>query len=343
MKVLSLTANVPGFYRRETDALAELGVERTTLEVPGDPEAGRSIRDYLRFVPEVLAESARDYDLVHANYGLTAPAALAQSRLPVVLSLWGSDLLGAFGWLSRTCARRADEVVVMSEEMAAELDRETHIVAHGVSLDQFRPAPRTEARAAVGWSHDARHVLFPYAPDREVKDFPRAGRVVETARERVDAPVELHSLGDADHDQMPNYMNAADALLLTSRWEGLPNSVKEALCCNLPVVATDVGDVRERLRGVSPSFVGDSDAGLAAALAEILADPRRSNGRESVADLRVERTAARLTAVYERALGRDSASRRVPGTAAGRRTGETAPDAPMVRTVESPPYQKEES
>jgi glycosyltransferase involved in cell wall biosynthesis len=306
MQVLSLAANVPGFYRRETDALADLGIERTTLEVPGDPDEGRSVADYLRFVPQVVREAAGEYDLVHANYGLTAPMALAQSRLPVVVSLWGSDLLGEFWWLSKACARRADEVVVMSEEMDAALDRETHVVPHGVNVEQFRPAPTAETRERLGWSDDARHVLFPYSPERAVKDFPRAGRVVKSARERVADPVELHPLGGVDHDEIPTYMNAADVLLLTSRREGLPNSVKEAMSCNLPVVGTDVGDVRECLRGVSPSAVCETDAELVRALADVLADPRRSNGREvALEDLRVERSAALLAGVYERALGRD--------------------------------------
>ncbi|WP_135825963.1 glycosyltransferase [Halorussus ruber] len=306
MHVLSLTANTPGFYRRETAALADLGIERTTLEVPGNPDEGRSVADYLRFVPRAVREAAGDYDLIHANYGLTAPMALAQSDLPVVLSLWGSDLLGEFGWLSQACARRADEVVVMSEEMDAELDAQSHVVPHGVNAEQFQPAPKPAARERVGWSHEARHVLFPYAPDRDVKDFPRAGRVVESVRERVGDPVALHPLGGVDHELIPAYMNAADALLLTSRREGLPNSVKEAMCCNLPVVATDVGDVRECLRGVSPSAICRTDAQLVDELADVLADPCQSNGREAISDLRVERVAERLAAVYEQAVGRDS-------------------------------------
>ena len=309
--MLSLVTNDATFHRRETAALADAGVERTTLAVPGDPR-GRSVGEYLRFVPQVLAEARGDYDLVHANYGLTAPMALAQrelpvvsSDLPVVLSLWGSDLLGEYGWLGEACARYCDEVVVMTDEMAARLDRPVHVIPHGIDAERFAPRPTADARERVGWSPDARHVLFPYAPDRPIKDFPRAARVVEAVRERVDRPVELHVLGGVDHAEVATYMNAADALLLTSRREGSPNVVKEAMGCNLPVIAADVGDVRERLDGVSPSAVHDADEQLATSLAAVLADPRRSNGRNAVADLRVERTAERVRAVYERALDPD--------------------------------------
>ena len=47
-------------------------------------------------------------------------------------------------------------------------------------------------------------------------------------------------------DRMPLYLNASDALLLTSIREGSPTIVKEALARNLPIVSVDVGDVRER-------------------------------------------------------------------------------------------------
>jgi glycosyltransferase involved in cell wall biosynthesis len=250
----------------------------------------------------VFRKSFDDYDLLHANYGLTAPMALAQPKLPVVLTLWGSDLLGEYGWLSQRCARHCDAVVVMSDEMADELDVTCHVIPHGVDCQRFSPAPPAVARDQVGWDGNARHVLFPYPPSREVKDYPRAERVVEAASERIDAPVELQTLFGVDHDDMSTYYNAADVLLLPSKSEGSPNSVKEAMACNLPVVSTDVGDVGERLAGVAPSHVCTSDEELVDGLVDVLSDPRRSNGRQAARDVSLERMGERLRAVYDTVL-----------------------------------------
>ena len=66
-------------------------------------------------------------------------------------------------------------------------------------------------------------------------------------------------------------MNACDALLFVSMYEGSPNIVKEALACNLPIVSVAVGDVAERLEGV---------AGCTCRSADPVPWPRRSCGPE---------------------------------------------------------------
>ena len=308
MRVLVLTSGDPShahFLDRRIQVLSSLGVEVTTLVVPGGGKVGmkRSPVDYLRFVPEVLATSSTNgFDLVHANYGLTAPAALAQPKRPIVLSLWGTDLFGPFGWVSRTCAPRCDEVVVMSEEMAEALPCDASVIPHGIDLDAFAPESKAAARDRADWDADRYQVLFPYSPSREVKDFDRARRVVDAVDRRLDRPVELQVVHGEHYDNIPTYMNAADVLLLTSRSEGSPNTIKEAMACNLPVVSTDVGDVRDRLNGVEPSAVADTDIGLIEALTGILQRGEPSNGRQHVTDMAMERTGEQLLSVYERAL-----------------------------------------
>ncbi|WP_265107826.1 glycosyltransferase [Halosolutus halophilus] len=320
MNVLNLTSkeSSPPFAL-QVEALEERGIECTTVSVPGSVTAntGRSIVDYLRFHPAVLRESFGSYDLVHANYGLTAPFALAQPNLPVVLSLWGTDLDGELGWLSRLCSNHCDATIVMSEAMKRELGRDCYVIPHGVDFDLFKPRPQTTAIDRLGWNPNAKHVLFPYKPEREVKNYPRAERIVNAVRTDVPEPIHLQTARDVPHSQMPLYMNAADCLLLTSDREGSPNVVKEAMACNLPVVSLDVGDVRERLEGVTPSEVCRNEVELRLALASILNRGDRSNGRKRADGISKERMAERIHGVYRDVL--DGRGRDRGGPAVGKR------------------------
>ncbi|MFC6768480.1 glycosyltransferase [Natrinema soli] len=326
MDVLTLTAYADApFMVQQMDALEERGVSFSTMSVAGeiDADTDRSPVDYIRTVPELIREAGNGYDLIHAHYGLTGPIALAQLRKPVVLSLWGSDVHGPVAPVSRASAPFCDEVVVMSEEMRAELGRDCRVIPDGVDLETFRPATQDRARARVGWDDDdaAYEVLFPYSPARGVKNYPRAERVVTVADNLLERPVRLRTVSGVDHDAVPDYMNAADALLLTSHSEGSPNSVKEALACNLPVVAVDVGDVRERLTGVEPSRVASSDEELVRGLIDVLESGERSNGREAAREVSIDRTADRMLAIYEEVAGKvietedDREKRRVQGAA----------------------------
>jgi len=303
LHVLKLFTHYGVFAEKQVQELERNGVSCTVLEAPAAGSGRRSVLDYASLYRSTLATSAvRDVDLIHANYGLTAPMALAQPTRPVVVSLWGSDVFGTFGPVSKLCARVADEVIVMSNEMAAVVGTDAHVIPHGVDFDRFAPDSTLAARETVGWDPDSAHVIFPWTPARPEKDFPRAARVVETARRQTSRPIELHVVSDAPHEQMPTYMNAADALLMTSRWEGSPNSVREALACNVPVVATDVGDVANHVTDLPHSTVCDDDDMLADALVAALKAPEHAGRREQVRDLSLERMGDDILDAYARAL-----------------------------------------
>ena len=177
-----------------------------------------------------------------------------------------------------------------------------HVIPHGVDLEMFAPESKERAQRRLGWDRGKRHVLFPYETAREEKDFPRTKRLVAATRERLRAPVVLHTPHPVPHGSMPVYLNASDALLVTSTSEGSPNVVKEALACNVPVVSTDVGDVRRLVDGIAQSHVRRSDSDLVDALVSVLEAGRRADGRSRAEDLSVGRMADRILAVYERIL-----------------------------------------
>lgn len=299
MHVLQLVTSEGPFFDQYVHALEDAGITCTVVPVPRPTSGERSVLDYLRFYSRVLTTVARtDFDLVHANYGTTAPFSLLQPIRPVVISLWGTDLFGPYATVSKLAAKYADAVIVMSEEMATELGRPCRIIPHGIDFDLFTPKSKLAAQRAVGWDPAIYHVLFPYSPERAVKDYSRAERVVEQTRNKVSSPIELHWLSGVPHEQMPEYMNAADVVLVTSKHEGSPNSVREALACNVPVVSTDVGDVRKWVEDTTYSAVGSDDDELVAALARALDGDRPDNGRDAVRDTRIEKMVQKHAQTY---------------------------------------------
>ncbi|WP_368410336.1 glycosyltransferase [Halorussus vallis] len=306
MRALQLTTTPRPFFDQQVAALEARGVECSTLSVPRTGEDGRVPTDYVRYLPGVLREvgAGESYDLVHANYGLVAPYAVAAARLadvPLVVTFWGTDLMGP-EWLRRlgvACASAADAVILPSRAMADALDGDYTYVPFGVDTDLFRPIPKDEARERVGWPDEENVALFPYDPDRPEKDYERAKRVVSLAN----ADARLRSISGVDYEEVPYYFNAADALLVTSERESGPMVVKEAAACNVPVVSTDVGFAADAVGDVTHSTVSDDDDALAAGL-DAAFGGGRSDGREVVSGLSVETMGDRLAGLYDRVLDR---------------------------------------
>lgn len=272
-----------------------------------------------------LAVSSLDwrgrYRLVHVHAGETALAARFHVGTPMVVSYCGDDVLGdrradgaaplsarVRAHVVREHARLFTATIVKSRVMATALPAgvrvRTEVIPNGVDAALFQPMARAEARAALGWDDDERVALFAATkPESPAKRLQLARDACERAR-RVLGRVRLHVAAGEAPERMPLLMNASDCLLVTSAVEGSPNTVKEALMCNLPVVSTPVGDVEERLEAVTPSYVCPPSAeALGEALVRCLHERRRSNGREVAAELAQEEIAQRVIALYD-AVGR---------------------------------------
>lgn len=97
-------------------------------------------------------------------------------------------------------------------------------------------------------------------------------------------------------------MNAADVLLLTSRYEGSPNVIKEAMACNCPIVATDVGDIRWIIGDTEGCYLTSFDPGdVASKLQLALKFGRRTRGRERLIELGLDSVsvAKRIVQLYQ--------------------------------------------
>ena len=89
-------------------------------------------------------------------------------------------------------------------------------------------------------------------------------------------------------DEVAPALADLDAVLLTSRSEGLPVALIEAAAAGLPVVATAVGGVPELVAHERTGFLGEGVDELAYGLARLLDDPRLGPAMGRRARLRVE-------------------------------------------------------
>lgn len=301
------------FVERQLQSLRDAGITVEAFDIGRPGSAAGFYRSW-----RALRRFAREFapDLVHAQYGAAVGLLAALAGPPAVITFSGTDLHrggGQTGLLRRTLGRivsnaaalLARRVICVSEDLRALLwfKRDTAvIIPRGVDLRLFYPGPRDEARAHLGWTTSAPCVLFAGGRDPVNKGLELATRAVELARQDI-PELELHVLRTVAPEQMPDHYRAADVLLFTSHREGSPNTVKEALACNLPVVSVAVGDVAERLSGVEPSAIVERDAAaLANAIISILRRGQRSNGREHVSAISLEAVAKRVLDVYQDCL-----------------------------------------
>jgi glycosyltransferase involved in cell wall biosynthesis len=321
LRVLVVT-NLLGPFARMVEGLRRIGVDVDQLYLDRR-SLGRRV--YLK-APRLLRRAVKGArpDVIHVIYGGVMAEIVTRTirKPPIVITFSGSDLLGGLekrGPLkrvavrygvhaSRRAAARASAVVVQAQVLAdalPERDRaRAYVIPDGIDTTLFAPKDQAACQRELGWNRDpsVKHVLFPASSERPEKRFELAA----AGAALVDPPgsAELHELSSVPHDQVPNWLNAADAIVLTSTHEGSPNVVKEALACNVAVVSVDVGDVREQIEGIEGCFLAEpTPADIADKLARALARGGRVDGRERMAGRSLEGVARQLLDVYRSVAG----------------------------------------
>jgi teichuronic acid biosynthesis glycosyltransferase TuaC len=323
MRVLVVTSMYPtpsrpglgGFVRDQVEALRRLDgleVEVFSFEPGGASRYARAARRLRR------AHRRHDFDLVHAHYGLSGWVALALGRrAPLVVTFHGTDLSHRFvGPLSRALAPLVDVTAPVSARLGraglpgAGSARATPVLPCGVNLDRFGRRDRREARRRLGLDEGGRYLLFPADPNRPEKRHDRAADLARAAG------AELLSYGGLVPEQVPDTINAANAVVATSEREGFGLAPLEALACDVPVLSTDVGIAPVALCGIAGTLCAPYDRAtwLEAVTPHLETPDPRVDGRLRASLFERNRMAERVLETY-----RETVRRRAPQGAPGGR------------------------
>lgn len=234
-----------------------------------------------------------------------------------------SDFLGAAGsW----CAVSQDLVETM--DRLADAPGRGRLVPNGVDTERFYPRDQKACRRDVGAPVGplvlvvghliprkdpllALEVFLEGAPPDAHLWFLGRGPLQQELAFEIEARGvgdRVRMLGEVSPEELSMYYGAADLLLLTSRREGRPNVVLEALASGLPVLATHAGGTREIL-GDSPMLASSRDPkSLGRTLHALLVEPPPPEELASmVSGLSWEASLETLERVLEEAVSTRSA------------------------------------
>jgi glycosyltransferase involved in cell wall biosynthesis len=331
--VLTVTGDGDRPRHEERDGYTVIRRSVTTELLGNDLSAGVA-----RFL-----HGAADYDVIHAHshlYFSTNLAALKRGFDATPLAITNHGLYSQsapewlFRWYLRTIGRGTfDSADVVFCYTAADgrrlrkfgVETDIAVVPNGIDTDRFRPDGPTNDLIEtgdptilfVGRLVGGKRPNDALAAIERVRDSHPDARLVfagdgplRTDLKRRAADSDLGSavelLGAIPYEEMPKLYRAADLFVLPSRAEGLPRTVLEALSTGVPVVTSDLRQLRSIVEGVGHTVPVGDVAGFAAALNDLASAPEHrrklgERGRELVtAEYDWSDTAARTTAQLER-------------------------------------------
>lgn len=282
---------------------------------------GKGIRGYLSNIQKLRSHLKNNkYDVVHAHYAFNGLLFLLTGyRLPLVVSFMGSDTYGDYNengkrilssyvniWIAKVIQPFISQIIVKSKNLSNYIYRQSvcHIIPNGVDTTEFKPVKKDELRCKLGLNEKQRIVLFLGDPTNKRKNF----TLVRDAVIEINESIKLLSPFPVSPDEISDYYNSADLFVLSSFDEGSPNTVKEAMACNLPIVSTPVGDVEWLLHSVDGTYVSQFDtsdfANCIRNALQFTAEGKIPGGRKRLIDLGldVNQIALRIKRVYEQAL-----------------------------------------
>lgn len=302
MKVLFISSGKSGsvsyVVRNQGESLEAAGIRIDYFTIkPG-------LFGYLSAIPSIRRIYKNGgFDLTHAHYSLSGFAAALAGTKPLVVSLMGSDALSSclLRWILFFFAKYLwDATVVKTEQMKDKLGlSESFIIPNGVNLERFKPMVKSEARKHINYPLKRRLILFIATSNRPEKNYKLALKAVSLLN---DKNLDLCHVSNVSNKEIPYYLNAADLLLLTSKYEGSVNVVKEAMACNCPVVATNVGDVEIVLGDTQGCKITSFDPeNIAEKIRMTLESDNRTNGFQRIKALGLDsqKIADKIIGIYK--------------------------------------------
>ena len=315
-----------------TEELKEAGIPLSTLNMHRGVADPRAVFGLVKMLREWRPDIVHSH-MVHAN--LLARIARIFYRIPVLICTahnideggrWREVAYRLTDFLADLTTNVSQAAVERYIRVGAVPKGKIIFVPNGIDISRFKPDRDTGRRLRNELGIDNYFVWLAVGRFDVQKDYPNLLHALYKVAEKFnDALLLIAGDGPLRPDMeeltrklgldkqvrflgicrnIPELMNAADAFVLSSRWEGFGLVLVEAMACQLPVVATDSGGPREILNGGTLGFLvppGDSEA-LATAMGKMMALPkaeRRAMGKAGRAHIQANYSLERVVDQWE--------------------------------------------
>lgn len=268
MKVLQVTSNYPTpkfpifgiFMKEQAESVADLGAENALFYSNGKENGG--MKQHFKSVFKLASHLLRHkYDLIHCHHAVSGLILLLSGGAffnKCILS-YQNDPDHEYGkWVFRLLYPFFNKIIIKNNPSDYLSKNKCVYLANGCNDAFFKPMDRDEAIKTLGWDPEEIHILYMDSNKgkRTQKRKDRYDAVLKMLREKYGYNnIKSVELSNTPRQQIPAIMNACRLHLMTSDFEGSPNSVKECMCCNTPVVCTPVGNVPEMMSDIEGCYV----------------------------------------------------------------------------------------
>lgn len=312
----SSSHSVSPFIKSQAESLRRKGIDVSFFLI-----TQKGMLGYL-LLSRKLSKYLRNHkiDLIHSHYVLCGwTCVLTLTRIPIVLSLMGDDAYGTYigpdkvllksrilSVLTLAIQPFTSAIISKSENINKFVFRKRHLftIPNGVQLDDFKVIDLKNQKL-LSLDRSNRIVLFLGNPADPRKNIQLLIDAIDILNDKT---ISLVNPFPAPHHILPYYYNIASVFTSCAFMEGSPNTIKEAMACNCPIVATNVGDISWIFGDTSGCFISSFDPkdfaqnlNMALTFAKL---NNRTNGRQRIIKLRldIDSVADRILEVYSSVL-----------------------------------------
>ena len=277
MKALYITNMYPNklnpyygiFVKQEVQYLSRNGIDVEVVFINGK----KSKFEYIKSPFVIFKElSRKKFDIINVQHSLLLSQTLLARKLlrlrtPVVFTFHEGEMssesaagnivetfLASARWKT-AFMRYVDLVITRNSEVMGNCGNVPVVeIPSPVNIEIFGPLDKAQCRSKLGIEMNKPVIFFAADPAKPGKNFAFLKEVIEELNHDREQKLQVLT-GPILPEKMPLYYNACNVVCLPSLYEASPLVIREAMACNRPVVASDVGDIRKTVANVDGCFV----------------------------------------------------------------------------------------